>query len=158
MRVIALAIIRFYQRYLSAYKGFSCAYRTHTGRSSCSVLGYRAIRAYGVWHGLGILRKRTHLCGVVHRRHRMLPRLALAKQRGMCDVGCDLPCDGGDCDLPKSFRFSNLLNGLSCLDMCDACSLLWPNDNHKAKNQKSSQPDREQAMYIPPKRHRHSRS
>ena len=35
----ALAAIRFYQRWISPYKGFRCAYGAHSGRCSCSTLG-----------------------------------------------------------------------------------------------------------------------
>ena len=52
LRCLALCAITFYQRCLSPAKGFSCAYRFHTGCQSCSVLGYRAIRRFGVWRGL----------------------------------------------------------------------------------------------------------
>ena len=40
-----------YQRYLSPYKGFCCAYRAHTGRASCSALGARVIRRHGLLAG-----------------------------------------------------------------------------------------------------------
>jgi len=44
MRKLVLAAITGYQTYLSPYKGFCCAYRVHTGRKSCSALGFRAVR------------------------------------------------------------------------------------------------------------------
>ena len=58
MKQLALAAIRLYQRHLSPHKGFCCAYRVHTGRASCSSLGYRAIRRFGLWLGLVILHRR----------------------------------------------------------------------------------------------------
>ena len=96
MRRLLLAAIVAYQRWLSPHKGFSCAYRAHMGRASCSALGHRAIRRHGVLAGVAILRQRLHLCGVTHRRLSTVRRPPLA-QRGDCDLGCDLPCDGDDC-------------------------------------------------------------
>jgi uncharacterized protein len=106
MRQFVPGAIRVYQRYVSPYKGFCCAYRTHTGRSSCSQLGYRAVRRFGVFAGLGLTRQRTHLCGVAHRRHRASHPRIPQSQRGACDIGCDLPCDlncdkAGDCSSNK---------------------------------------------------------
>ena len=122
MRILALAAIQAYQRLISPYKGFCCAYRHHTGRSSCSSLGYRAIRMYGVISGISILRRRTYLCGVAHRRYSSPHQNRLHPQQGICDLSCDLPgeypchttdiCDAdvcldldpGDCDFPRRRR------------------------------------------------------
>jgi uncharacterized protein len=65
--VAALAAIRGYQQFISPYKGFCCAYRVHTGKASCSAFGYRAISRFGVWNGVGVLKKRLTLCGDVFR-------------------------------------------------------------------------------------------
>ena len=70
MRAIALPAIQLYKRHLSPYKGFCCAYRSHLGRFSCSTLGFRAIRMYGVIKGIAVLRQRLKRCGVVHRRYK----------------------------------------------------------------------------------------
>lgn len=99
MKHLLLAAIRIYQRFLSPHKGFRCAYRAHTGRASCSTLGYRAVRRHGVFGGLGLLRERTDRCGVAHRRLTVRPA---ALQRGDCD--CDLPCDCGLADACDLFR------------------------------------------------------
>ena len=102
MRSVALAPIRLYQRHVSPHKGFRCAYGVHTGAASCSALGYRAIRRFGIAAGMAVLRQRLHRCGVAHRRFgaAVRPRHRLASQAGFCDGcdGCDLStCDG--CDL-----------------------------------------------------------
>lgn len=125
MRAFPLAAIRFYQRFLSPLKGFRCAYHAHTGRQSCSHLGFRAVRRYGALSGLAVLRQRLYLCGVAHRRYsppHCRPPLA---QRGDCDVGCSLPCD--------------------ILGNCGSCD--WP--ERKRKDNYS-----EQAVYLPPKSQR----
>ena len=56
MKSVALPGIRLAQRWISPRKRFPCAYRVHTGNASCSWLGYRAIRRFGVWQG-------GHSCG-----------------------------------------------------------------------------------------------
>ena len=54
-RSFALWAIVAYQRFVSPYKGFCCAYAFHTGHASCSTLGYRAIRRRGIPAGNAIL-------------------------------------------------------------------------------------------------------
>lgn len=99
MKAAVLLAITFYQRWISPHKRFSCAYRLHTGHASCSWLGFRAIRRYGVWRGAAVLRARFERCSAAHRQHQQLhPRshLHMRSQAGFCD-GCDIPCDGIDC-------------------------------------------------------------
>jgi uncharacterized protein len=137
-RAAALSAISFYQKFLSPHKGFTCAYGAHTGRASCSSLGYRAIELHGLVVGFAILRKRTYLCGVAFRRFAKPRNPVLWRQRGICDVGCDLPCHGG-CELPS---LDGTLEALSCVDpsCCD-----WRDRKKK--------PEQEQNVYIPPKPH-----
>lgn len=98
MKYIALQAIRLYQRFISPRKGFCCAYAAVTGHASCSALGYRAIRRFGVWGGLDVLDQRLHKCSVSARdRERVVRHGPLARQAG--SISCDLPCDGSDaCD------------------------------------------------------------
>jgi putative component of membrane protein insertase Oxa1/YidC/SpoIIIJ protein YidD len=139
MKRIALGSIEAYQRYISPRKGFVCAYRVHTGCASCSAIGWRAIRRYGVTRGLGVLRRRLYLCGVAYRRFKMPPARPPARQRGDCDCAfdlpCDLPCDGGGSD-GKCGRI---------LD-CGSCD--WP--DRKRKRDKA----REKRVYLPRRRKR----
>lgn len=109
-RTAALAAIGIYQRYVSPHKGFCCAYRVHTGQASCSALGARVIRRFGVRHGLQLLKQRMRRCGDVHRRCvDGVQRRARAAQRGDCDIDvpdvdcCDVgeACDCCDFDLPS---------------------------------------------------------
>ena len=55
MKAPALLAIRLYQRFISPYKGFSCAYRVHTGLPGCSGLADHALRPGrdGMAHGAG---------------------------------------------------------------------------------------------------------
>lgn len=129
MRVLLLALIRFYKRFISPHKGYGCSYRIYTGRASCSTLGYRAIRRHGAWAGLGLLQQRCRLCGVAQRRYAPVYRRPAA-QRGDCDPGCggdgcDLPgCDLPDCDLrPRGCRGAfDILDILDCCDIGDCGS------------------------------------
>ncbi len=113
---LALAAIAAYQRWLSPHKGFACAWRVHEGGASCSVLGARAIRRYGLWRGGGVLRLRLALCAGCHAEHHPAPAgpagwaRPAAGQRGSapCDLPCDGPLDWVDCSC-------NLCDG------CDSC-------------------------------------
>lgn len=138
MKYLAIFIIKLYQRFISPYKGFVCAYHFHTGKGSCSKLGYRAIRFFGIWRGMYVLQQRLVKCGITHRRYTRYPK-KLHKQSGYCDFSCDLPCDTPSFDLADC-------------QVCDVCNLLsncptsgcgdWPSRN---KN------DDEQWVHIPPK-------
>jgi uncharacterized protein len=97
---LALAAIRFYQRFMSPYKGFSCALRAATGGDSCSAYGHAVIARFGLVRGLGLLQRRFELCGHAHDRLRAVapPHPRLKYQRGFCDGPCDVPCHGhGHC-------------------------------------------------------------
>ena len=132
--VLALAAIRGYQRYLSPYKGFSCALSAGTGGASCSAYGYAVIARFGLRRGLGLLDRRLALCGHVHRR--MAPPCPAPVhprrkyQQGFCDGPCDLPCDGpGHCHFPCDGHHhgagvgKTLLNcACDALDPCDGCN------------------------------------
>lgn len=134
LRSVALGAIRLYQRFVSPHKGFACAYRAHTGRCGCSQLGYRAIRRYGLGKGWLVLRQRTWLCGVAHRRHAPAPSRPLARERGDCD--CGLPCD---LDLFPSSGKWNVCDGFSC---CDVAGCDWPSRNDRQRDARN--------VYIPP--------
>jgi len=123
MRKLVLTAIIGYQRYVSPHKGFCCAYRAHTGRKSCSVLGFRAVRRYGVLAGLAVLRRHTTRNHILH------------SQQGFCDIGCDLPCD-----VPSLNGCLSLGDFASCCD-CGSCG--WSSRNRKNE-------DSEQYVYIPP--------
>lgn len=146
MKVLALAAIRFYQRNISPRKGFCCAYARYTGGASCSALGYRAIRRFGVLEGLGVLDRRLERCGTAHRIALHSAQLPLQRQQGFLDCGgCDVgACDGIGWDNP----FSGSL-GRSCwspLDACSGCSCDWPNRRSSAKRFDNTRLDNEDAI------------
>ena len=131
MRSLLLAAIVAYQRYISPYKGFRCAYCAHTGRASCSALGYRAIRRFGVYDGIGVLQERLFRCGVAHRRYRRPPAV-INYQAGECDPGCDWPCEFD--------------KGKAC-DTCDCLSDLADCGRRKRRSN-----EEENEVQIPPRR------
>jgi putative component of membrane protein insertase Oxa1/YidC/SpoIIIJ protein YidD len=100
VRAVALFLIRAYQRYVSPYKGFGCAYRICTGRQSCSALGYRAICRHGFVRGLLMLNARLLRCRAAWERQTGVSR-SLHSQRGACDLPCPVDCDLPSCDLPS---------------------------------------------------------
>lgn len=94
---LALWAIRLYQRHLSPYKGFACAWRAAGGRDGCSGYGYRVIARHGLRTGLALLRRQLQRCGQAHERAlaarpALAPNPRLHHQRGECDL---LPCDCG---------------------------------------------------------------
>ena len=100
---LALAAVKLYQRYVSPFKGFSCAYRIQTGRASCSGHGCRVIERYGILLGLKLIQRRLDQCGQKYRQHvnanKQRANLPVyhRHQAGFCDAGCDIgACDVGD--------------------------------------------------------------
>ena len=112
-----------------------CAYRVHTGHCSCSQLGYRAIRRFGVGKGWLVLCQRTALCGVAHRRHAPAPPRPLARERGDCAF--DLPYD---LDFTPSAGKLDVWDACNC---CDAGSCDWPSRKNKR------QAERDPCTYCP---------
>jgi uncharacterized protein len=105
------------------------------------VLGLRAVRQHGALAGLALIRKRTRLCGITHRRFRKKVSRPLSAQHGVCDIGCDFPGDAG-CDLPSGRGVTKFFDVIiSCCD-CGGCD--WPQRRSRSK-------EREKSIYIPPK-------
>lgn len=55
-------MIRLYQRYLSPYKGFSCAYRVKKNRCSCSEFARRVATRFGLLKLPDLLQRRFKKC------------------------------------------------------------------------------------------------
>ncbi|MBJ7308643.1 membrane protein insertion efficiency factor YidD [Rugamonas sp. CCM 8940] len=152
MKRIALAAIALYRRHLSPRKGFSCAYRVHTGRDSCSAYGQRVIQRYGLRIGLALLRRRLAACGEQYWRHRPQQTSGLAapwratprqsQQAGFCDVpSCDLPscelpsCDLPSCDIPSCTPPHCRSPWTELLELWNNCSCDWPARNRRRGKQ-----------------------
>lgn len=119
-QALALAAIRFYQRYLSPHKGFSCALRVATGGASCSAYGHAVIARFGLRRGLALLQRRFELCAHVHARTHAAPppHPRMTYQRGFCDLPCDLPCH-----VPGHCVSIDVADALGCA--CDAGDCCW---------------------------------
>lgn len=157
LRQALLWAITAYQRFVSPYKGFSCAYRCHTGRASCSHLGWRAVRRWGVRGGLAVLNQRLFMCGVAFRRYgplqpqRRVYRGPWSAQQGLCDMACDAPCDGpGDASCGGGGRSPCSLGNLfSCLD-CAPCDAWDRRRSQPSSRRKGKGWGDEKYVYIPP--------
>lgn len=62
MKTFAIAAIDGYQRFISPYKGFSCAHRVRTGGASCSRFAKRAIARLGLVAGVLVTIRRFEAC------------------------------------------------------------------------------------------------
>ena len=62
VRTILIAFIHFYQRYISPYKGFRCAYAVYNQEDSCSHVIEKIIEVHGVFHGYGLIRQQFKNC------------------------------------------------------------------------------------------------
>jgi len=125
---LALAAIRCYQRFISPYKGFSCALHVATGGASCSAYGHAVIARFGLRRGLGLLDRRLALCGHVH-RHMPRPPAPVRHPRARRQQGfCDMPCDVHGCHFPCDghHHCGGMVRHLPCdavdaVDVCDVC-------------------------------------
>ena len=62
MKKLVIAMIRFYQKYISPYKGTKCPYVP-----SCSQYGLEAIEKYGVFKGVYLGIRRILKCHPFHK-------------------------------------------------------------------------------------------
>ncbi|MCL2636277.1 MAG: membrane protein insertion efficiency factor YidD [Betaproteobacteria bacterium] len=63
---IAIHAIALYQKHLSPHKGWSCAYRVHTGDNSCSQHAKCTIEQAGFLRALPLIWRRLRACGHAH--------------------------------------------------------------------------------------------
>ncbi len=96
-------------------------------------MGARLLRRHGLWNGWPLLRERLRACGEVHGAHHRAPRRLFTgmvlRQRGDCDLPCDLDgCDG----LGGGGRWS-------ALDGCDCgCDLFDWGDRKKRDERRAA--------------------
>lgn len=62
MKYLAHLLIRFYQKFISPYKGFRCAHAALHGGESCSEAVLKIVMNQGVFGGYGNVRKRFDAC------------------------------------------------------------------------------------------------
>lgn len=61
-KFLAVALIDWYQAYLSPWKGFCCAHRALHGKSSCSEWIKRLIIRFGLIRAAPLALRRFHSC------------------------------------------------------------------------------------------------
>jgi putative component of membrane protein insertase Oxa1/YidC/SpoIIIJ protein YidD len=105
-----------YQRYISPYKGFCCAYRAHTGKRSCSAYGRAVVQKLGLMALIAALPKQFERCKLAY-QNLLAYRVSMKSQADdrrkktdadacdlvdlSCDVGdavSNMPCDAAPCD------------------------------------------------------------
>lgn len=106
MKTFAIAAIDGYQRFISPYKGFSCAHRVRTGRASCSRFAKRAIARLGMVAGVLVTIRRFEVCAASAR--------VLSSAEGQPPAAAEAPAEA--CPLWSRW-------GARKLSGCCAC---WP--------------------------------
>ncbi len=119
MKGLLLWAIGLYQRFVSPYKGYSCAYRVYKGGQGCSGYGYRVISRYGTGMGMALLRRRLQACSIQFRLHNR-PR---HRQAGSCDLP-SLECHGCDTSCGDAIDFA---------DCCASVGECWPGRSRDMK-------------------------
>jgi uncharacterized protein len=118
---LACWLIGLYQRYLSPYKGFRCAYRArHKRRASCSAFARRAIERLGLLPGVRLLRRRFDKC---HHAAKVLeyetPRKEEQRQNQSASVADCVP-DCGGCDPGAIDACDVISDATDAVSGCDA--------------------------------------
>lgn len=103
MSSAAIESIGLYRRYVSPYKGFSCAHRVFNGGSSCSAFAEQAICDHGLWAALPMIKRHFVECREAYAALQGLLRAEeqsgegkndspLTQQGDCCANVCTLPC------------------------------------------------------------------
>lgn len=126
---VILLLINFYQKYISPYKGFSCAFRIRTNECSCSNYGIKVFKKYNFFIAYKLLKRRFIDCSWANKSLKKqkiiyknrVNHLYLKKQMGVVDCDClssFIPdsCDFSDINNKNSnFRcFSSLIDYAPC--------------------------------------------
>ncbi|RSZ47622.1 MULTISPECIES: membrane protein insertion efficiency factor YidD [unclassified Variovorax] len=110
MKLLAIAAIDGYQRFISPYKGFGCAHRVQTGRASCSQFAKRAIARLGMVTGLLLTMRRFEACAES-------ARILSSTQAQPAATPPEAPTEA----CPVWSRW-----GAKKLSVCCACCAYWP--------------------------------
>lgn len=66
MRWLITLLITYYQRFISSYKGFHCAYLIALGGISCSQAVKRIVQVHGPVKGVHLIRAKFQACRGVY--------------------------------------------------------------------------------------------
>ncbi|MFV8407336.1 membrane protein insertion efficiency factor YidD [Vibrio harveyi] len=99
MSKLVLALIRFYQRYLSPHKGFRCAHAVYYGTDSCSAAISKIIQRKGVFSSYTSVQDQFTRCRHAHQRLQTEEPSRSRKRRKNKDSSCvkDMGCNSLDC-------------------------------------------------------------
>jgi len=120
--------IRIYRRFVSPYKGFSCAYRIQYGGLSCSQIILKIVKSKGMAEGMPLIRERFHQCHLASKRLKNSHRADLdCGLSGCLDVGGSEGCVGDGCfGAGEAVGASAEAGGTSCsLPILDGLFLLF---------------------------------
>jgi len=115
MKYFCIALISFYQRFLSPYKGFNCAHQVLHQTGSCSNAIKALIDEKGLYKALPEIKERFRECTSAY--HRLTDR-NFSHHRA--DLPCDLPCDIGIGDCGGSGKSASTV--FDCIWPCDLLS------------------------------------
>jgi putative component of membrane protein insertase Oxa1/YidC/SpoIIIJ protein YidD len=109
VKYLVIVLIVFYQKFISPYKGFRCAYVVLHGGDSCSEAVRKIVQAQGPFGGYRDIRARFQAC---KEANETLIRNG-QRRRGQND--CD-ECSDCDCDCSDACRSGkwNACEGISC--------------------------------------------
>jgi putative component of membrane protein insertase Oxa1/YidC/SpoIIIJ protein YidD len=106
LRFLIHHLIRFYQTWLSPYKGYRCAHQVVHGQGSCSQYGLTVFDEHPFWDAWRLLRGRFRECGIARQVYLTAAEEDERKRRQSANAGV---CDG--------------LGALECveIDGCGGC-------------------------------------
>ena len=99
MRKVILLAIRFYQLYISPYKGYRCAHAVYYQGDSCSKAITKIIQRRGIWKGYQDIRNQFDRCSCAYqalsskKKDKKRRRKKKDSKCDYIDIPCDLPCD-----------------------------------------------------------------
>jgi putative component of membrane protein insertase Oxa1/YidC/SpoIIIJ protein YidD len=104
---LAILLIVFYQKFISPFKGFRCAYAVLRGGDSCSEAVKKIVRDKGLLGGYRDIRARFQACKEANET------LIRNRQRRRGRNDCD-ECFDCDCTDACRFKKSDACEGMSC--------------------------------------------
>jgi len=109
LKYFVIAVIVFYQKYLSPYKGYSCAHAAYYRGDSCSTAISKIIRRQGLIAGWPAIKQQFTRCSHAYERYieddRKKKKPKRSKKQGRCERYCDgLPCEIINCLPVKSCK------------------------------------------------------
>ncbi|PHI29759.1 membrane protein insertion efficiency factor YidD [Budvicia aquatica] len=112
---LAVGLIRFYQRYISPHKGFSCAYHQMTGKSSCSSYALKMVQRNGVMSLFTALPKQFSRCSSAYQTYLQQTDKRQKPQKKPKSERC------GDCVDMTECVPTRACKDLSDFGHCDVC-------------------------------------